>query len=132
MPARTGQTRAVEPLQCAVGAGGLAELIGPDRAHRRGRGGWQRHGDAGAATSSGATIAAYAPAASFPTQDEVLSWDARQLADAAGNWPPAAARQVLCDWLAARGTDGWETLLPAPSAQPSDDIAQRPVTCCAC
>jgi len=56
--ARTGQTRPVEPLQSAVGAGGLAELIGPDRAHRRGRGGWQCHGDAGAATSSGATIAA--------------------------------------------------------------------------
>ena len=64
-----------------------------------------------------------ATAASFPTQDEVLSWDARQLADAAGNWPPAAARRVLCDWLAARGTGGWETLLPALSAQPSDDIA---------
>ena len=63
-----------------------------------------------------------ATAASFPTQDEVLSWDARQLADAAGNWPPAAARRVLCDWLAARGTGGWETLLPALSAQPSDDI----------
>ena len=27
--------------------------------------------------------------ASVPTQDEVLSWDAEQLADAAGNWPPA-------------------------------------------
>ncbi len=64
-----------------------------------------------------------APAASFPTQDEVLSWDARQLADAVGNWPPVAARRVLCDWLAARGTDGWETLLPALSAQLSDDIA---------
>ena len=64
-----------------------------------------------------------ATAASFPTQDEVLSWDARQLADAAGNWPPAAARRVLCDWLAARGPAGWETLLPALSAQPSDDIA---------
>jgi hypothetical protein len=61
--------------------------------------------------------------ASFPTQDEVLSWDARQLADAAGNWPPAAARRVLCDWLAARGPAGWETLLPAQSAEPSDDIA---------
>ena len=64
-----------------------------------------------------------ATAASFPTQDEVLSWDARQLADAAGNWPPAAARRVPCDWLAARDTGGWETLLPALSAQPSDDIA---------
>ena len=53
----------------------------------------------------------------------MLSWDARQLADAAGNWPPAAARRVLCDWLAARGPAGWETLLPALSAQPSDDIA---------
>jgi len=71
----------------------------------------------------GAAEADYATAASFPTQDEVLSWDARQLADVAGNWPPAAARRVLCDWLAARGTGGWETLLPALSAQPSDDIA---------
>jgi hypothetical protein len=71
----------------------------------------------------GAAEADSATAASFPTQDEVLSWDALQLADAAGNWPPAAARQVLCDWLAARGTGRWETLLPALSAQPSDDIA---------
>ena len=51
-------------------------------------------------------------AASFPTRDEVLSWDARQLAGAVGNWPEAAARQVLRDWLAARGVAGWETLLP--------------------
>ncbi len=61
--------------------------------------------------------------ASFPTRDEVLSWDARRLAGAAGNWPEAAARQVLRDWLAARGAVGWETLLPALSAPPSDDIA---------
>ena len=42
-------------------------------------------------------------AASFPTRDEVLSWDARQLAGAVGSWPEVAARQVLRDWLAARG-----------------------------
>jgi hypothetical protein len=65
-------------------------------------------------------------AASFPTRDEVLSWDARQLAGAVGNWPEAAARQVLRDWLAACGPAGWETLLPALSAPPSDDIALAP------
>jgi hypothetical protein len=64
-----------------------------------------------------------AAAASFPTQDEVLSWGAGQLADAAGSWPPAAARQVLSDWLAARGADGWEALLPALGAPPSGDVA---------
>jgi hypothetical protein len=63
-------------------------------------------------------------AASFPTRDEVLSWDARQLAGAVGNWPEAAARQVLRDWLAARGPAGWETLLSALSAQPSEDVTQ--------
>ena len=62
-------------------------------------------------------------AASFPTRDEVLSWDARQLAGAVGNWPEVAARQVLRDWLAARGVAGWETLLPALSAPPSGDVA---------
>ena len=62
-------------------------------------------------------------AASFPTRDEVLCWDARQLVGAVGNWPEAAARLVLRDWLAARGAAGWETLLPALSAPPSDDIA---------
>jgi hypothetical protein len=62
-------------------------------------------------------------AASFPTRDEVLSWDARQLAGAAGNWPEAAARQVLRDWLTARGPAGWETLLPALSTKLSDDAA---------
>ena len=65
-------------------------------------------------------------AASFPTRDEVLSWDARQLVGAVGNWPQAAARQVLRDWLAARGVAGWETILPALSAPPSDDIALAP------
>lgn len=63
-------------------------------------------------------------AASFPTRDEVLSWDARQLADAVGNWPEATARQVLRDWLAARGASGWEALLPALSELPSDDMAR--------
>jgi len=62
-------------------------------------------------------------AASFPARDEVLSWDARQLAGAVGNWPEAAARQVLRDWLAARGADGWETLLTALSVPPSDDVS---------
>ena len=65
-------------------------------------------------------------AASFPTRDEGLSWDARQLAGAVGNWPEAAARQVLRDWLAARGAAGWETLLPALSAPPSDDRVLAP------
>jgi hypothetical protein len=62
-------------------------------------------------------------AASFPARDEVLSWDARHLAGAVGNWPEAAARQVLRDWLAARGADGWETLLSALSVLSSDDVA---------
>jgi hypothetical protein len=71
----------------------------------------------------GATEADMATAASFPTRGEVLSWDAGQLADATGNWPPPTARQVLSDWLAARGADGWEALLPALGAPPSDDAA---------
>ena len=62
-------------------------------------------------------------AASFPTRDEVLSWDAAQLAGAVGNWPEVAARQVLRDWLAARGPAGWETLLSALSVPLSDDVA---------
>jgi hypothetical protein len=62
-------------------------------------------------------------AASFPTRDEVLSWDAGQLAGAVGNWPEVAARQVLRDWLAARGPAGWETLLSALSVPLSDDVA---------
>jgi hypothetical protein len=61
--------------------------------------------------------------ASFPTWDEVLSWDARQLVGAAGNWPEAAARQVLRDWLAVRGANGWETILSALGVPPSDDVA---------
>ncbi len=93
-----------------------------------------RAGDAIALTSLGSALVRDAlilgtreldekAAASFPTRDEVLSWDARQLAGAVGNWPEVAARQVLRDWLAARGAVGWETLLPALSAQPSDDVA---------
>jgi hypothetical protein len=62
-------------------------------------------------------------AASFPTQDEVLSWDARHLAGAVGNWPEVAARQVLREWLTARGPAGWGTLLPALSTQVSDGAA---------
>ena len=61
-------------------------------------------------------------AASFPTRDEVLSWGAA--AGAVGSWPEVAARQVLRDWLAARGAAGWETLLPALSAPPSGDAAR--------
>ena len=62
-------------------------------------------------------------AASFPTRDEVLSWDAGHLAGAVGNWPESAARQVLSEWLTARGPAGWGTLLPALSTQLSDDAA---------
>ena len=62
-------------------------------------------------------------AASFPTLGEVLSWDARQLVGAAGNWPEAVARQVLHEWLAARGMSGWETVLSALSVPPSDDVS---------
>lgn len=62
-------------------------------------------------------------AAAFPTRDEVLSWDAGHLAGAVGNWPEAAARQVLRDWLTAQGAAGWETFLPALSTQLSSDAA---------
>ena len=61
-------------------------------------------------------------AAAFPTLGQVMSWDARQLVGAAGNWPEAVARQVLRDWLAARGVSGWETVLSALSVPPSDDV----------
>ena len=61
-------------------------------------------------------------AASFPTRDEVLCWDAGRLADAAGDWPPPTARKVLCDWLAARGAAGWAELFSVLGAAPPDDI----------
>lgn len=62
-------------------------------------------------------------AASFPTQEEVLSWDAEHLVGAVGNWPESAARKVLSDWLTAHGAVGWEMLLPALSTQLSSDAA---------
>ncbi len=49
-------------------------------------------------------------AASFPTRDEVLRWEAGWLADAAGDWPPPTARKVLSDWLTAHGAAGWTEL----------------------
>lgn len=59
---------------------------------------------------------------SFPVHDDMLSWNAGQLADAAGAWPSPAARKVLGDWLAARGTAGWAELFSVLGAPPPDDL----------